>query len=219
MIGKESGVATKTKELESKTLDTHCHCHSLNSRNAKSTAERCKLLKDTIREICILVKYSPKREKLLGNIRENIEDEQQPTTLDKLCPTRWTVRAACCNKRNFVRFAVQVEGSMHSGKLDCTLDTGYTQLQIICQVLYKRGKCRQSLTNACLKTMESMPSDKSFGMFYELVIKNAESHKMVEEPKTGRKRTKPNYSILQYVDGYDKVEAPDHPVTPKDQFK
>ena len=60
-------------------------------------------------------------------------------------------------------------------------------------------------------------NDESFYMFYELVMKKAESHKMVEEPKTGRKRTKPNYSILQYVDGYDKGEA-HHPTTPKDQF-
>ena len=78
----------------------HCHCHSLNS-SVKSTTEQCKLLKDTLDttcEICILVKYSPKREKLLGNIQENIEGEQQPTTLDKLCPTRWAVRAASYNK-------------------------------------------------------------------------------------------------------------------------
>ena len=37
--------------------------------------------------------YSPKPEKLLGNILDNIEGEYQATTLDKLCSTRWTVRA------------------------------------------------------------------------------------------------------------------------------
>ena len=46
---------------------------------------------DTVRKICILVKYSPKRKKPLGNIQDNIEGEYQTTTLDKLCPTRWTV--------------------------------------------------------------------------------------------------------------------------------
>ena len=51
-----------------------------------------------VREICVLVKYSPKREKLLGNIQDNIEGEYQTTTLDKLCPTRWTVRADCHRK-------------------------------------------------------------------------------------------------------------------------
>ena len=51
-----------------------------------------------VREICVLIKYSPKREKLLGNIQDKIEGEYQTTTLDKLCQTRWTVRADCYRK-------------------------------------------------------------------------------------------------------------------------
>ena len=43
----------------------------------------------TVEEICVLVKYSPKSEKMLGNIIENVEgtfdpDEQQATKLDKV---------------------------------------------------------------------------------------------------------------------------------------
>ena len=43
----------------------------------------------TVEEICVLVKYSPKSEKILGNIIENVEgtfhpDEQQATKLDKV---------------------------------------------------------------------------------------------------------------------------------------
>ena len=90
MIGKKSGVTPEIINLEPKALATHCHCHSLNL-SIKSTIEQCQLLRDTldtVREICILVKYSPKREKLLENIQDNIEGEYQTTTLDKLCPTR-----------------------------------------------------------------------------------------------------------------------------------
>ena len=89
-MGKKSGAAAEIIKLGPKALDTHCHWHSLNLR-VKSTTEQCQLLRDTldtVREICILVKYSPKREKLLENIQDNIEGEYQTTTLDKLCPTR-----------------------------------------------------------------------------------------------------------------------------------
>ena len=55
-------------------------------------------------------------------------------------------------------------------------------------------------------------------MFYEHVLKKAEGHNMVEEPKKRRKRLKPKYSILQYVNGYNKNEA-HYPETAKDQFQ
>ena len=60
----------------------------------------------TVGEICVLIKYSPKREKVLGTLDEDIEGElcgsetqkQKPLSIDKLCTTRWTVRASCFNK-------------------------------------------------------------------------------------------------------------------------
>ena len=58
----------------------------------------------TAGEICILVKYSPKREKILGSLYEITEgelddtDKDNHTSLDKLCATRWMVRASCFNK-------------------------------------------------------------------------------------------------------------------------
>ena len=80
----------------------------------------------TVREICILVSYSPKPEKLLGNIPDNIEGEYQATTLDKLCSTRWTVRA------NYYRKIVTFYDALFSlwdhcletGKMDRELKSG-----------------------------------------------------------------------------------------------
>ena len=51
-------------------------------------------------EIVKLVKFSPKRENLLGQIKSNIEmeDEEEGISasgLSKFCATRWTVRATC----------------------------------------------------------------------------------------------------------------------------
>ena len=52
----------------------------------------------------IIVKYSPKREKMLGEMSSNIEvmdpdvDLDDGTSLEKLSETRWTVRASCFQK-------------------------------------------------------------------------------------------------------------------------
>ena len=53
-----------------------------------------------VREICILVKFSPKREHLLENISDNIVQEDSETfkKLKKLSTTRWTVRAECMKR-------------------------------------------------------------------------------------------------------------------------
>lgn len=59
---------------------------------------------ETVGEIFVLVKYSPKLEKMLGNIVENIEGKFEESSrsnnqkLDKLCATRWTIRAKCFKK-------------------------------------------------------------------------------------------------------------------------
>ena len=60
--------------------------------------KECDVLYDVmivVGEICILVKFSPKREHLLTNITDNIEKEESRTfkKLKKLSATRWKVRA------------------------------------------------------------------------------------------------------------------------------
>ena len=96
------------------------------------------------------------------------------------------------------------------------------QLLITCQKLCKKKKMSaisgQRLARATLSRIEAMRNDESFDMFYGHVLKKAEGYNMVEEPKKGRKRSKPKYSTLQYVDGYNKGEA-HHPETAKDQFQ
>ena len=51
---------------------------------------------DTAKEIVFLIKFSPKRENLLWEIKENLEGpESEAIGILGLCPTRWTVRARC----------------------------------------------------------------------------------------------------------------------------
>ena len=53
---------------------------------------------------CVLFKYSPKREKMLGSMMENIEKEFEESSrsdnqkLDKFCVTRWIIRGKCFKK-------------------------------------------------------------------------------------------------------------------------
>lgn len=71
----------------------------------KDLTSTCKVLGDSmgiVGEICILVKFSPKREKMLESIQKNVEEEMadeliqdKHLSLDPLCVTRWTVRASC----------------------------------------------------------------------------------------------------------------------------
>ena len=81
MSGNKSGVATRIKSLNEKTLYTHCYGHVLNL-SVKDVCSQVKCLKttfDTSSEICKLVKFSPQRE---------------THGVHAFCPTRWTVRGA-----------------------------------------------------------------------------------------------------------------------------
>ena len=103
MMGKKSGVATVILQEQPKAIKLHCLGHSL-SLSVKSLTSECPILRDsmgTAGEICILVKYSPKREKMLGNLSKNIEgtlENEKARKLDKLSTTRWTVRVNCFRK-------------------------------------------------------------------------------------------------------------------------
>ena len=79
MMGKKSGVSTQIFAEQPKAVAIHCQGHSL-SLSVKSLTNECDILRDTLSvvgEICILVKFSPKRENLLGNINDNIEKGQE----------------------------------------------------------------------------------------------------------------------------------------------
>ena len=102
MVGKKSGVATQISKIQPKALLTHCYGHSL-SLAVKDLTSNCKILGDTmgtVGEITVLIKYSPKREKMLGSLIENVKgleesQEGKGDSLDKMSVTRWSVRANC----------------------------------------------------------------------------------------------------------------------------
>ena len=95
MMGKKFGVATKLLVEQPKAFVTHRQGQSL-SLTVKDLSACCKILCDimnTVKKICVLVKYSPKRESILGTMYEKFERNFDPNTdkfsaLEKLCPTR-----------------------------------------------------------------------------------------------------------------------------------
>ena len=108
MFGKNTGVFVQITAEQPKALLTQCQGHSLNL-GIKTTMTNSKQMKDilrTITEIILLVKYPPKRESLLGNIKDLIYFESLHTdyeikvvpTLNKLFATRWTVCGNVCKK-------------------------------------------------------------------------------------------------------------------------
>ena len=80
MHGHKTGVAKRIQDVQPKAYSTHCHGHSLNF-SVKDTVKNCKLLlntMDTAKEVVTLIKLSPKRERLLGGIKENLASDEQP---------------------------------------------------------------------------------------------------------------------------------------------
>ena len=99
MMGHKTGVAKRIQDLQPKAYPTHCHGHSL-SLSVKDTTKNWKLLSDTTmdtaKESVSFIKFSPKRENLLGEIEEDLEGpDSEATGILDLCATRWTVRARC----------------------------------------------------------------------------------------------------------------------------
>ena len=81
MMGHKTGAAKRIRDLQPKAYPTHCHGHSI-SLSVKDTTKNCKLLSDTmdtVKEIVSLIKVSPKRENLLGEIKENLEGPESDT--------------------------------------------------------------------------------------------------------------------------------------------
>ncbi|XP_053395723.1 zinc finger MYM-type protein 1-like [Mercenaria mercenaria] len=94
MSGAKKGVATQLSSREPRAVYTHCYGHALNLA-VGDTVKRSKVMRDaldTVNEMSKLIKYSPKRDSKL----EEIKQEMSPETpgFRVLCPTRWTVRAA-----------------------------------------------------------------------------------------------------------------------------
>ena len=77
---------------------THCHGHAL-SLAVHDTTKGSKILSDamdTSREVCKLIKFSPKRQAFLERIKDDMKIDAPGIKV--LCPNRWKVRAESFNR-------------------------------------------------------------------------------------------------------------------------
>ena len=78
----------------------------------------------------------------------------------------------------------------------------------------------KEFTGLALKPLENMRNDRDFKLFYEKIEMSASRIDEVSTPMLPRKRKKPNYSILQYVEGNPKPTGEAyHPKNAYDHFK
>ena len=108
MAGAKAGIATKITALEPRAVFTHCYGHALNL-SVSDTIKHSSAMKDCLEtcfEVVKLIKFSPKREAMLCELKEEIGSDAH--SVRTMCPTRWTVRAkslasiiANCDKFNY----------------------------------------------------------------------------------------------------------------------
>ena len=77
----------------------------------------------------------------------------------------------------------------------------------------------QVITNHTIDTISSMRSDECFNLFYELVVKKSEKHSEIQQPSLPRKRNRPSYSILQFVEGNGVGSSDEYAKTINAQYK
>ena len=228
MMGKKSGVSTQILAEQLKAAAIHCQGHYL-SLSVKLMTNQCDILNDVISvvgEICILVKFSPKREHLLGSISNNIEKEDSKTfkKFKKLSATRWTVRVECVkrvvdNYESLLQLweecleeeldqetkasIVGCKSQMESFNFFFGINLSY-QLHALMDNLSKSLQSTKMPTikgrecaNLVTDTLRSMRNDENFDSFFEVVKKAANPIKLVGKPTFLRKGKKPNYSIVQ----------------------
>ena len=117
MAGARAGVAAKITKMEPRAVFTHCYVYTLNL-SVSDTVKRSPAMKDcldTCFELVKLIKFSPKREAMLRELKEEIGSDAPGVRT--LCPTRWTVRAEslasiaanysnCCGRQHCVQHLI-----------------------------------------------------------------------------------------------------------------
>ena len=97
MRGIRSGVTKRILDKEPRAVYTHCYGHSINLA-MNDSIKACKPVKKSLEvthEVTKLIKYSPHREGIFQQLKDNhdISVGYHTPGVRVLCPTRWTVCA------------------------------------------------------------------------------------------------------------------------------
>ena len=236
MRGAKKGVAKQIYDEESRAVYTHCYGHALNLACGDSI-KRCKLLKDTLdntHEITKLIKFSPKREVVFQEKKQELAPDVPGMRV--LCPTRWTVRADSLESI-FVNYKVLQETFEISKDQVSDTEIKSRIIGIISQmktfdyffgvklgelILNHTDNLSKSLQNLKISaaegqelarlttsTLQSIRDEKMFDLFWSKVLKLHEDVD-VDPPILPRRRKAPK----RYDDGAE----PFYPETPKQLY-
>ena len=177
---------------------------------------------------------------------EEGEENHVPKRISKLSTTRWTVRATsfqriidnctylydlwseCLHNQGLTKDVksriIGCKAQMESFYFGLTLGKIiYSHTDNLSKTLQNEkmsavgGKHLASLT---IDVIEGMRNEETFNLMYDTCLTKAKKISFVEEPVIKRKRKAPNYSILEYIEGYDTSNATaHHPETPRDHYR
>ena len=175
----------------------------------------------------VLVKYSPKREQLLGSIQINLECDdaneefEHSTSLSKLCVTRWTVRATTYMKvltnydslmklwdvslpdsldRETRSRIIGCQSQMTSFNFFYGLNLAYRLTDNLSKTIQKKSFSAidgQRSAGLTLQALHGMRTDEAANLFYETTVKKASKHEFIESPALPRKRKRPDYKTIE----------------------
>jgi len=242
MMGCKTGVAKKIQSIQPNAFVTHCHGHSL-SLGVKDMISKCKLVSDTLdtaKEIVTLIKYSPFRENLLGEIKDNIEGEESDSYgIIMFCPTRWTIRSTCCQRildnysALFQEWDICLSMKLQSD-VRCRIIGVQAQMQNfdfffglhlaekifrhtdnLAKALQKTKVSAtegQHLAEVVKKTLQSKRNDEIFVNFYTEVLHQQKLQPDISVPTLPRRKNVP--AIYQIGSG-----TPSFPSNPEDHYR
>ena len=215
--GAKTGVSTQIKSEEPRAIFTHCYGHSLQLA-VGDTIKGIKNLVDmfdTTAEISKLLKFSAKRDATFDRIKEAISPETSDFRV--LCPTRWTVRAACLQsvidnwkvlqelweeclesklEREIRAQIIGVNDQITTFEYDFGIKLGSLLLRHsdnlpkALQKINLSAAEGQSIASLTVKTLEKMQTDDSYHLFWERCNKEAKDLK-IGEAVLPRKRQRP----------------------------
>ncbi len=240
MAGAKSGVATRIQEIQPRAVFTHCYGHALNLSVA-DTIKQSAAMKDCLdicSEVIKLLKFSPKREAMLKEYKNECGSES--SGIRTLCPTRWTVRAESLasiidNYENVQELWERAYGAGTNSEMKARIRGVESQMKtfkfffsmVLSEMIFRHtDKLSQTLQQTNLstvegyavaiamltvKTLQSLRTDENFELFWKKIdIKRQELD--VAEPQLDRKRKVPK----RFDHGSAQAE---HPVSAKSEYR
>ena len=195
-------------------------------------------------EIGALIKHLPNRQQQLRSIKLMYED--LANSISKLSTTQWTVRANSFQRviENYESFSYlwdvcldesgltdDIKGRIVGCKSKMESFDYYFGLKVGKMLLSHTDKLPQTLQGAkmlavsskhlamlTVHTISSLRNEESFDALYDLSLKETERIQSINPPSLKRKRKYPNYSILQYVEGWQSKGQSHLPDSPHDHY-